>query len=324
MLTESKITISCSVASINAALGVSGYELLQIYLLNGNAQEELSSFDNTAISNAKISRKKSKTIAWKESKDVLDPRLHETTKTTVNDHESRYRIYRFRHISQEHKAKFVDWKDNKEWWEKTYEVRKYMLKNANFKKYVNIEGGYENLPYASQTKLHLNQFCDHVYWSKTYFEKYKSIFWLMCTTDAKNPETQEEAKIISQAKKAKFPKGNQDEEIIYLTVEQAKKTNIYNATTNSAKDKFVVYDYSSNWWEWSYQYRFQEDKKNETSAFPISGKFKKIDKGWDDSRENTTALNKVCKDFYEQTNNNSQDEIDDAWRYCSDKGEKDT
>ncbi|WP_216083645.1 hypothetical protein [Candidatus Mycoplasma haematohominis] len=320
MLTESKITIASAVTAFNSVLGVSGYELLQIYFLSQGSSEEVSALNNLNIESTKIERKKNKTVFWKGAQNEIDPRIHTTSNTTVEKSETRYRAYRF-HTITSHKPKFVDWKESKDWWEKTYETRKYMLKNGNFGRYVNIVGGYEDKKYLFATSLHLNQFCDKSYSEGWYFKKYEPIFWLMCTTDAVNPDSSEEAKAISKAKKAKFPKGQTEEEIIYLTVEQSKKGNIKNAQIQNNRNKFVIYNYSQKWWEWSYQYRLEEDKKNETSAFPLSNKFKNVNKGWDISNDNATALNKVCEDFY-LGDSQIQDEIEDAWRYCSDKGEK--
>ncbi|GCE63592.1 hypothetical protein [Candidatus Mycoplasma haematohominis] len=320
MLTESKITIAVSGISGNTALVISGYEFLQIYLFGLNSSEELSSLDSNTIKATKIKRNKKGTVTFETgTQSDSDPRLHTVSPSTVLQHKSRYTAYWFHEIWS-HRSKFVDWKENKAWWDKTYLTRKYMLENGGFKDLVNISGSYSDQKYRNSATLYLNQFCDRNYSETNYYKSHKKIFWLMCTTDAKNPDQQEEEKIISKAKKAKFKKGKTQEEITYLTVEQAKKDQMKNKKVDSNKSKFIVYDYSKEWWEWSYKYRLKVDKKDETSSFPLSKKFKDATKGWDDSINDAGALNKVCKDFYDASNNNSQNEIDDAWRYCSDAG----
>ncbi|WP_216083650.1 hypothetical protein [Candidatus Mycoplasma haematohominis] len=321
MLTESKITISCSVASINAALGVSGHELLKIYLLGLSSSGGVVTVENIQISKIKTNRKRNETITSKKGTEgTLDPRTHTTYRKTVDQVPDRYRIYSFHNI-RKHKSKLVDWKDNEAWWKETYKTRKYMLENLEPENSLAIAGAYKNQTYLQSNDLHLNQFCDKSYTERAYYNQHKTIFWLMCTTDAKNPDEGEEAKIISQAKKAKFPKGDQEEEITYLTFKQAKKPETKNTNIKGKEDKFVVYDYSEKWWKWSYEYRLQIDKADETSAFPLSEKFKKVNKGWEETNySDETNLNTACKKFYEQENSLTQDEIDDAWRYCTDTG----
>ncbi|GCE63597.1 hypothetical protein MHSWG343_05940 [Candidatus Mycoplasma haematohominis] len=323
MLTESKITIILSVITGNTVIGVFGNELLKIYLLGRNSSEEISASDNSIFLKTTVSRIKTNAVSFDpKTKSNFDPRIYkDVNPTTVDKNPAKYTVYSFHQISQ-YKGKFVDWKENKEWWEKTYEKRKYVLENANFEKYVNIVGGYKNQQYWQASELHMNQFCDYGYSNNSYFREHEEQFWLLCTTDAKNPKDKENTQTISQINKAKFNKGETEEEIIYLTVEQAKKTNIYNATTNNAKDKFVVYDYSPEWWEWSFNYRWKVDKNSEVSSFPLSDKFKNATTGWSKETNEKASLNLICQDFYESKNMPSQNEIDDAWRYCTDAGKQ--
>ncbi|WP_216083647.1 hypothetical protein [Candidatus Mycoplasma haematohominis] len=324
MLTESKVTITFSVIAANAALGVSGSELLKIYYALNEESIEVENLNNELIKVTKIKRTRNKTTPKGTTSNFDLRKRHAPSIIIGSKHYTKHKGFGVRHIKN-HLDKLVGWEEaNKTWWEDAYKQREYVIKNQNFQPYFPIVGGYSDQQHWWTKNLHMNQFCDKGYLNRSFFQKYKEQFWLMCTIDGKNPEKNDSEEVISWATKAEFQiKDGKKKQITYLTITQAKKKGINNTKiTEDAKTKFVIYDYSPEWWKWSYEYRLEADRKNETSPFPLSNKFRTIIQGWEDLNNNATALNKVCKDFYEQTSNNFQDEIDDAWRYCSDDGKQ--
>ncbi len=329
MLTETKITIAVATAGGNSALGVSINELLRIYLLGRNESEEVQFVGNDNIKTIQPTRIKVATASFKEgSESNLDPRaVKGTNPTNINSRSYiSHTAYELSHISK-YRAKLPIWNENKDWWENTYKQRKYMIQNrASSTDGLQFKEGFSSLViwYTNfKSEVYINQFCYVLYGSGTQFNKYKDLFWLICSIDGKNPEKDEPEKEVSSAEKAKFPIDNSGEkEITYMTLEQAKKKPEDKEKIKVAeKNKFVVWDWKKDWWEWSYQYRLQKDKSSENSAFPLSEKFRKITKDWDEKANDETALNKACKDFYESSSS-SDDETEDAWRYCSIEGKQ--
>ncbi|WP_216083054.1 hypothetical protein [Candidatus Mycoplasma haematohominis] len=333
MLSETKITIAVAAIGGNATLGVSIHEFLKACLLNNVVEDEaFLTLDNSNIKTIIPARKKTVTVVFDESKKAnFDPRAHANASPSKID--SRYykshTLYEMRHIKEEHRSKLAASKsENKDWWETAYKSRKYMIKNQKFSSpSVKFIGGYKSgIIWNLEKDLYMNQFCYRIYGSPTKYEEYKDLFWLVCSVDGKDPTegSSVEGK-ISSGKRASFStEGNKSKSIIYMTLGQAKKKEEdleKLKIQESERDKFVVYDWKKDWWEWSFEYRFQKDIKDETSAFPLSNKFKNIRNGWDEKIENDTSLNKVCKDFYE-SDNSSSDEVEDAWRYCSDTGSR--
>ncbi|WP_216083658.1 hypothetical protein [Candidatus Mycoplasma haematohominis] len=328
ILTETKVTLVFSAILGNSALGVAGHELLKAYFWNQEEEREFETSDNLSIEKTKISRVRTTTVTYNGSQKSFDPRIYNNTARpkTINDrYSSKYIVYRNYYLNQ-YKSKLVGvFDDNKDWWEETYKKRKYILENQNFNKYVSIVGGYNSEQnWDLSGDVYASQFCDKSYISANYYQQHKDQFWLICSVDGINPDREAESKIISTGTESEFPINNSNKKIFYLTLAQSKKTIKNSQISDSHKNKFVVHNYSQDWWEWSYRYRFKVDKLNEKSKFPLSDSFKNITKGWDSKVDEQNALNKVCKDFYENSGNSSQNEIDDAWRYCSDTGKKDT
>ncbi|GCE63618.1 hypothetical protein MHSWG343_06150 [Candidatus Mycoplasma haematohominis] len=326
MLTESKITLTVAAAGGNATLGVSINEFLKMYLLNIETSEETKTIDNTSIELIAPTRKKPKAFKLKGEKTSFDPR---SSKNTINSKISdstytTHTLWDLRRVKA-HRNKLANWKENENWWKSIYKQRMYMLENQDiFRDGVRFKEGFDkSIIWDLKQEVYINQFCYKVYGSAWHYDKYTDLFWLICSEDGKRPsEKREAAKIISTAEKAKFPTdNNQEQEIEFMTLSQAKKKQADKDKFKVNKDKFVVYDYSEEWWKWSYQYRLQKDKTNENSAFPLSDKFKNITVNWDEKLTNDNSLNKVCKDFYESSSN-SDNETEDAWRYCSIEGEK--
>ncbi|GCE63604.1 hypothetical protein MHSWG343_06010 [Candidatus Mycoplasma haematohominis] len=326
MLKETKATIIISAISGNTALGIIGYELLKEYFLHLSSFEEITKADNSAIEIIKIERRLTKTVSFViDSQKSFDPRIYTRNdlKTIDIEKEQKQAEHPLKGIKQDHKKLVVLFSDNSDWWNETYKKRKYIAESRDFERYVDLIGGYSNESNEYLiNNVHMNQFCNKAYSDPSYFQEHEAQFWLMCTIDGKNPNDTEEEKVISQTTKAKFFKGEKEEEITYLTLEQSKKTNIKNNKIGNHKNKFVVYDYNEDWWKWSFDYRLKVDKENETSLFPLSNRFKQVKNGWDNTTRSTTGLNSVCKSFYEETDTKTQQEIDDAWRYCSDIGEE--
>ncbi|GCE63606.1 hypothetical protein MHSWG343_06030 [Candidatus Mycoplasma haematohominis] len=319
MLTETKITLTVAAAGSNSALVVSINELLKFYFFGSPTEEVVEITENQIFKSVKTSRTRTQTVSPTKSSN-FDLRKSNNPNTVIGDrYYKRHKGYFINHL-QKYVNSLVAWEStNREWWIEAYEQRKYIIQNQNFNPYVQITGGYDSENYWWAKNLHMNQFCENAYSSRTYFQKHKDQFWLMCTIDGKNPEN-DDSFGISNATKANFKKGAElEESITYLTLNQAKKTGIINKEIKN-KDNFVVYDYSPEWWNWSYTYRFLADKADEKSEFPLSSRFLKASSGWNSELNATTALNVICKDFYEQNDTTSQDEIDDAWRYCSDIG----
>ncbi|GCE63603.1 hypothetical protein MHSWG343_06000 [Candidatus Mycoplasma haematohominis] len=330
MLRETKITIVVSGVAGNATLGVSGYEFLKVYFLNQEISTEVEAINNEAVIKITTYRKRSKEKTFESGTDnKFDLREIKNTspKIVKHPHDRRHKTSSLRHINQEHRSQLVSWeKDNKQWWENTYKQREYMIKNQKVSPKITILGAYNDTNVymgGDNEPLHMNQFCDKGYGRQPYFKKYKQQFWLMCTINGKNPDNDVDSQEISTASKARFPEsGSNKKEITYLNFEQSKKEDPKNTQVKENKSKFVIYDYSQDWWDWSFNYRLKVDKEDETSAFPLTEKFKQATSGWDENVSSANALNKICKDFYEQSGTTSQDEIDDAWRYCSDEGKK--
>ncbi|GCE63607.1 hypothetical protein [Candidatus Mycoplasma haematohominis] len=321
MLTESKITIAIATGGGNATLGVSINEFLKVYLLKKEEFEEIVALDNSSIGTTIPSRKKISTVSFNpESKRSFDPRSRQDKPSTIDY--SGYKshvISQVKHIAQ-HRNKVVVWNQNQNWWDSVYEQRMYMIKNQDFSsKEVQFQKGYSTVTVWYLNKpVYMNQFCELLTWNSYQFKDYEDLFWLVCTTDGKNPNEKNPDSRISFAEKAKFPTEKpQEKEIIYMTLAQAKKktSDIENIKVKE-KDKYVVYDWKPEWWEWSYQYRWKKDKSEENSAFPLSKKFTEIEKGWDENLNNAKSLNTACKEFYE-ANNPTKEEIEDSWRYCS-------
>ncbi|GCE63619.1 hypothetical protein MHSWG343_06160 [Candidatus Mycoplasma haematohominis] len=329
MLTESKITIGVAVVGINSFLGVSGHELLKIYLLSLDQSEEVSVLENYEIKTIAPKRKRPKASSFDESsKKPFDPRTPTDADPSTMDRgyaRNYHPLFRTKHIDK-HKSKLIIWKENKSWWESNYEQRKYMLENQDFSTsdWKFKEGFSKRVIWNLNQEVHINQFCYLMYESSTQYNKYKDVFWLLCSIDGKDPENNNSESSISQAEKANFPtEGSSEQEIIFMTLEQAKKKQSdMERIKVKEKNKFVVYDWKPEWWNWSYQYRLKKDLNDEDNAFPMTEKFKKVISGWDESLNSSTALNKVCKDFYEAEPKQS-DETEDAWRYCSATGKKD-
>ncbi|GCE63995.1 hypothetical protein MHSWG343_10030 [Candidatus Mycoplasma haematohominis] len=325
MLKESKITLTVSALGVNSVLGVSINELLKIYLFNGETGEEIGIFENLSIENLVPVRKKTAAEKFNTgTQSKFDRRSYADSKPTTIDkkYSSSYTNFEVAHINQ-HLNKLVSWKqENQYWWEEAYKRRIYIIKNQTFSSYVNIVGAFSSERiWRLDRDLHMNQFCDFLYWRRFKFPKYKDLFWLACSIEGKNPEETGNPTGIFQATKAKFKIKDGEKEITYFTLSQVNKAEVENTTLDSSnKEKFVVYDYSEEWWNWSYEYRWQKDKADETSAYPQSEKFKNVKKGWDEQVSDNTSLNKICKDFYTSSSTSDQKEIEDAWRYCSDVG----
>ncbi|GCE63594.1 hypothetical protein [Candidatus Mycoplasma haematohominis] len=329
MLTESKITITTAVAAFNSILGVSGYELLRIYLLGQESSEEITNLENSIFKTTKAKRKRTKETTFKNnSQSKFDLRVSNDSNLKIVKHhlDQRHRTSMLFHIPKQHRGKLISWEaDNKSWWEKTYKQREYMIKSQDVNPKVEITKGYSmenitNLYFKNHSEpLPMNQFCDRGYAQTNYYKKYRKQFWLMCTVEGKDPDETDSSQEIAEATKARFWEGEQEKEITYFNYKQSKKETIKNTKISNSQDKFVVYDYSPDWWEWSYKYRLKIDKDDETSDFPLSDKFRKANSGWDEKLSKGEALNKICKDLYE-SNSSTSDEIEDAWRYCSDVG----
>ncbi|GCE64041.1 hypothetical protein MHSWG343_10490 [Candidatus Mycoplasma haematohominis] len=325
MLTESKITIAISTISGNAFLGIAGYEALQWYISGLNSDGEISTIENITIQDIKTLRKKTKTVkATSTSSFDLKKQVSANVMQTVSD--SSYlrsnKSTDSQHISQYLNKLINKERTNKNWWDEAYKERSYIIKIQAKNLSLKILGGYSDATSYNKasTEMYMNQFCDTGYFDADYYKKYKDLFWLSCSIDGKDPEETDQSKQKFLATEGDYQENSSNKKIVYLTVEQSKNTSIKNEKVNNKKDNFIIYDYSREWWEWSYKNRLQEDRKNEVSAFPLSSEFKKISEGWDISLEKESSLNKVCKDFYEKEAETSQDELEDAYRYCTASG----
>ncbi|WP_216083662.1 hypothetical protein [Candidatus Mycoplasma haematohominis] len=326
MLTETKITIAVAAGGGNSALGVSINEFLRLYLFKNEEFDEVITLDNEDFRSVIPVRKKIKAVTYNESsKSSFDPRKSSSvpsekiSDSTYDSHTS----FQMKHIRQ-HRDKLVNWKKEEAWWRSIYKQRFYIMKNQDiFTEKINfVEGFSSSVIWSLNSEIHMNQFCYLIYGSYSKYDKYKELFWLICSIDGKNPEETNDDKKISSSEKATFPTeddSSNEKTITYMTLSQAKKkaSDIANIKV-SEKDKYVVYDWSEAWWNWSYKYRFQKDKADENSAFPLSNEFKKAKKGWDSALEQE-SLNSICKNFYEKENSSS-DEKEDALRYCSAEG----
>ncbi|WP_216083666.1 hypothetical protein [Candidatus Mycoplasma haematohominis] len=322
MLKETKITLSVAAIGGNSAIGIYFNEFLRLYLFMTGDSDELSTSNNDAFKIVKTARKKVEKVIYKSStKNSSDPRKSSSDpqwKISDSTYQSHTRGQMW-HISS-HKNKLVDGRKNDNWWKSIYKQRTYIMKNQD----INIEKiefvyGFSAtyIPDLNSRAIYMNQFCYLIYGSNYQYKKYKDLFWLICSIDGVNPEEKNSSERISQMQTANFPiKNSQMKQINYMTLDQAKKkATDKNKFGSINKSKYVVYDYSEEWWKWSYEYVWQKDQKDEESAYPLSEKFRKVQKGWDDQLGDG-SLNKVCKDFYENTNS-SNDEKEDASRYCS-------
>ncbi|GCE63612.1 hypothetical protein [Candidatus Mycoplasma haematohominis] len=327
MLKETKITLSVAAVGGNSALGIYFNEFLRLYLFMTGDSDELSTLDSDTFKSIMPTRKRVETVTYTNgSKSSIDPRKSKTTpsekisSSTFKSHTP----WQMGHISN-HKDKLVNGREEEAWWKSIYDQRIYIMKNQD----INIEGiefayGFSAtyIPSLNSRAIYMNQFCHFIYGNSRQYNRYKDLFWLICSINGKNPEEQEENKRISETEQATFPTPGETtnkKTITYMTLSQAKKkeSDIKNIKV-SEKEKYIVYDYSEEWWKWSYQYRFQKDQADESSAYPLSEQFKKVEKDWDD-KLNNQSLNKVCKDFYEKSSI-SADEQEDALRYCSAEG----
>ncbi|GCE64050.1 hypothetical protein [Candidatus Mycoplasma haematohominis] len=319
-ITSNKITLISAITGNGIFTTTADYELLKAFMWKVQSDDEsLSPADNTYIEDIKPIRKK-KNTAVLTSKGKLDPRNFTQVNPRVVKANHNYLAFHIFHISS-YTQKLVSWKpENKTWWEKSYEHKKYILENHPQFKGSKITSSYKpDKAWLTNNEFALNQFCDVAYDHKTFFEKFKDLFWLACSIDGKNPEEKDDSKWITEINKAQLPtSGSAKTEITYLTVKQSKKTNTWNL--NNKEDKFIVYDYNKEWWEWSYKNRLEVDRKDENSYFPLTTKFKDATKGWEENASNeNSSLNNICKELYAK-NGRTADETEDMWRYCSDAG----
>ncbi|WP_216083684.1 hypothetical protein [Candidatus Mycoplasma haematohominis] len=334
MLTsEAKLTLTISAIGINSSLGVITNELLKVYLWSYEEEEEIMFSDNEELQDSIPIRKKTKTVtSIANTKSTFDPRPSKSSTAPITIAQNKdYSSYSLSHISK-HRDKLVSWsKINKNWWNKAYKQREYIIKHQVFTSNFSLEGAYSpKFISKNSSVIYMNQFCDLAYRWPSVFHKHEELFWLTCTVDGKKPNTQPREREIISITKADFPiSATEAEEIAYYTLSQSKKTNTKLGNQNMTeeqKQKFVVYEWNRSWWEWSYEQRLEKDKNNEKTLFPLSEKFKNVTSAWGeisykDTNETSTNLNGLCKEVYEGKLT-AKEEIEDAWRYCSDLGEE--
>ncbi|GCE63614.1 hypothetical protein MHSWG343_06110 [Candidatus Mycoplasma haematohominis] len=311
------MTLSVAAIGGNSAIGIYFNEFLRLYLFMTGDSDELSTLDSSSFNVTPI-RKKTETVAYKGNSTNVDPRKSTTATTQTMSPYSAFMMGEPKRYSN----KLAYAQDEQAWWDSIYEIRIYIMKNQDIAaKKVRFKKGFSKEPIRSLSKaIHINQFCKYVSSNASKYREYKDLFWLMCSIDGKDPNEKGSNGKISKMEKATFPTENeQTQSITYMTLEQAKKKQADKSKfKNIQTNKYVVYDYSEEWWKWSYKYRFQKDQADESSAYPLSEQFKKVQEGWDDKLQNQ-SLNRACKDFYEK-DNKDQNEKEDAARYCSADG----
>ncbi|GCE63608.1 hypothetical protein MHSWG343_06050 [Candidatus Mycoplasma haematohominis] len=313
------MTLSVAAIGGNSAIGIYFNEFLKLYLFMTRDSDELSTLDSSSFDVTPI-RKKTEAVTYKGSSTNVDPRKSTTTPRNMMSEYSTFMASQL----QANSSKLVNGHEEQEWWNSIYEIRSYIMKNQDISSAgVKFKKGFSKAPIQNlNQEIYMNQFCKYVYGQRFKYKKYEDLLWLICSVDGKKPGERRSSEKISQMQKANFPtpeKTPKEKSIDYMTLEQAKKKKEDKAKFSSVnKNKYVVYDYSEEWWKWSYEYRFQKDKADESSAYPLSEKFKKVEKDWD-SKLKKESLNKVCKDFYEKASS-SADEQEDASRYCSAEG----